>query len=263
MPQEITPTESTEISADSLFAGRLVCLQHKRGYRFSVDAILLAHFITPRPGEKILDLGAGCGVISLILKYRQPQAVITALELQPKLAALIRRNIEANGFHEGFSVIEGDCRRIREYVAAGNFDRVLCNPPYRKRNSGRVNPGREEVQARHEMSLDARAVLRACSSALKTRGRVALVYPAARLAGLLAGMKEAGLEPKRLQIVHSYPGSAGRLVLVEGVKGGGEELAILPPFHIYSVQNGAYTREMAALYGSVAEQDRDLRPDGH
>lgn len=263
MPQEITPTESTEISADTLFAGQLVCLQHKNGYRFSVDAVLLANFITPRPGEKILDLCAGCGVISLIIKYRQPEAVLTALELQPKLAALIRRNAEANSFHDGFAVIEGDCRRIREHVAAGSFDRVLCNPPYRKSNTGRLNPGHEEVQARHEVSVDASAVLQACSYALKTRGRVALVYPAARLANLLAGMKSAGLEPKRLQVVHSYPGSSGRLVLVEGVKGGGEELAILPPFYIYTEQNGAYTQDMVDLYGPGVAQSRDLQPDKH
>lgn len=262
MPQAMAPTVSAEISADTLFAGKLVCLQYKSGYRFSVDAVLLAHFISPEPGERILDLGAGCGIISLILRYRQPQAVLTALELQPQLAALIRRNVEANNFQGRFAVVEGDCRRIREYVAAGSFDRVVCNPPYRKMDTGRLNSCREEMLARHEVSVDAGAVLLACNYALKTRGRVALVYPASRAATLLAGMKSAGLEPKRLQVVYSYPGSAGRLVLVEGVKGGGEELAVLPPLSIYTEQHGDYTPEMAALYGSGGEKARAFH-DGH
>lgn len=244
MPDHAAP----ELTADRLFSGKLVCLQHRDGYRFSVDAVLLAHFTRPRAGEKVLDLCAGCGVISLILKYRQPQLALTAFELQPQLAELIRRNARINNFQDSLAVIEGDCNRMREYVAAGSFDRVVCNPPYRKARSGRVNFAGEEALARHELRLDLAAVLGAVSCALKTRGRADLVYPAPRAAGLLAAMKASGLEPKKIQVVYSYPDSEGKLVLVEAVKGGGEELAVLPPFYLYTEPHGAYTPEMAALY---------------
>lgn len=241
-------SKNEDITHDSLFSGRLQCLQYRQGYRFSVDAVLLAHFITPKPGDRILDLCAGCGVVSLILAFRRPTTHLTALEIQPQLAELIRRNIEVNNFEGRIDAIEGDCRQINELVEVGSFEWVVCNPPYRKSDTGRRNPAEEQAVARHEIKVDLAGVIKAVSFALKTRGRAAFVYPALRIAALIAELKNNGFEPKRLQVVHSYPGGEGKLVLLEAIKGGGEELAILPPFYVYKEPDGDYTSEMAALY---------------
>lgn len=236
------------ITQDSLFSGRLQCLQYRQGYRFSIDAVLLSHFITPKPDDRILDLCAGCGVVSLVLAYRWPVISLTALEIQPQLAELVRRNIEINHFKDRIDAIEGDCRQINELVDVGSFEWVVCNPPYRKSDTGRQNPEEEQAIARHEISVDLSGVIKAVCFALKTRGRAVFVYPALRMAALVVELKNNGLEPKRLQVVHSYPGGEGKLVLVEAVKGGGEELAILPPFYIYKEPDGDYTSEMASCY---------------
>ncbi len=236
------------ITADSLFSGRVQCLQHRDGYRFSMDSVLLAHFIEPKAGDHILDLCAGCGVVSLILAYRFPKVRLTALELQPQLAALIRENVSANDYTGRIEVVEGDCRQINELVKPGSFSWVVANPPYRRPETGRLTIGDEQAVARHEISVDLSGVVKAVSFALKTRGRAALVYPAARAAALITELKNERLEPKRLQVVYSYPGGEARLVLVEAVKGGGEELAILPPFYIYQEPDGEYTPGMAKLY---------------
>lgn len=237
-----------QVTEDTLFSGRLHCAQHTDGYRFSVDAVLLAHFIRPRPGDRILDLGAGCGVISLIASYRLPQVSITALELQPQLAALISRNIERNHLHGRISLRQGDLRQVSTLFPPESFDWVVCNPPYGKLATGRQNPAGEQAVCRHEIEAELDDVIRAISYSLKNRGRAALVYPANRAAVLLASLKTAALEPKRLQIIHSYPGGEGKLVLVEAMKNGGEELVILPPFFIYEEPGGKYSREMARLY---------------
>ncbi len=240
-------------SEDTLFDGRLICMQHKRGYRFSIDAVLLAHFIKPRPDSQVLDIGGGCGVISLILAYRYPYVGTTVLELQADLVDLIRKNIERNdaqagGFKERIQVVHGDLRTIDKYLRAGVYDWVVCNPPYRKLESGRVNPASEQAVARHELQADLQAVVAACAYAARTRGRVAVVYPAVRGISLFHEMRNQGLEPKRLQVVYSYPGSEARLLLVEAVKGGGEELTIEPPLYIYQEKDGDYTAEMAVCY---------------
>jgi tRNA1Val (adenine37-N6)-methyltransferase len=240
MPQQITE--------DTLFSGRLHCVQHADGYRFSVDAVLLAHFVRPRPGAHILDLGAGCGVISLILSYRLPQVTITAIERQPQLAALISQNIERNHLQGRISLQQGDMRQMNALFPPETFDWVMCNPPYGKLATGRQNPAAEQAVCRHEIQAELADVARAISYSLKNRGRAALVYPANRAAVLLAALKTASLEPKRLQIVYSYPDSQGKLVLVEAMKNGGEELVILPPFFIYDEPGGKYSREMARLY---------------
>lgn len=238
------------VTHDALFAGRLTCLQHRDGYRFAVDAVLLAHFAAPRPGERVLELCAGNGVVSLVMAYRQPRIAITALELQSQLVGLMRSNIALNHYEERITVVEGDCRSLAGHVPIGTFDRVVMNPPYRKRESGRQNPDDEAARARHELTLTLDEAVAAMAFALKNKGRGVVVYPAERLATLITALKGQRLEPKRLQSIHSYPGEVGRLVLVEVVKNGGEELTVLPPFFVYQAAGGAYTQEMAALYAS-------------
>ncbi len=248
MSKDLAGDES-EISADTLFNGRLVCHQPRRGYRFSVDAVLLANFVRPWAGARVLDLGAGCGVISLIMAWRSPEIVITALELQPFLFELCRSNIERNKLVSRIQGIQGDLRRISSLLKAASFDLVVCNPPYYKVGSGRLNPALEQAVARHEIMADIKQCVKAAVWAVRSHGRAAFIFPARRGAALLDALHAHRLEAKRLQVVYSFPGADGRLLMVEAVKGGGEELQILPPFYIYSAADGRqYTPEMMAFF---------------
>ncbi|HSH13284.1 MAG TPA: methyltransferase, partial [Desulfurivibrionaceae bacterium] len=202
----------------------------------------------PRPDESLLDLGCGCGIIPLILAYRWPHLRLSGLELQPQLANLARSNVADSGFSERISIVEGDLRALNGLFKPGQFQRVVCNPPFYRSAGARHNLDPERRLARHEVAADLAEVVAAASWLLHQGGRVDLVYPAERAAALLAALRGAGLEPKRLQVVHSHPGGVGTLVLVEGLKGGGEELEILPPFFIYREVGGGYAAEMARCY---------------
>lgn len=237
-----------ELTDDTLFEGRLTCRQHRDGYRFSVDAVLLAHFFTPRPAESVLDLGCGCGVIPLILAYRWPGLRLTGLELQPQLAALAGQNVTDNDLAARIVIVEGDLREIAGLFTPGQFQRVVCNPPFYRSEGTRLNLDPERRLARHEVAADLAEVVAAASWLLHKGGRIDLVYPAERAVALLSALRAVGLEPKRLQVVHSYPGSPGKLVLVEALKGGGEELVILPPLNIHREAGGGYSAEMARCY---------------
>ncbi|MHB8149636.1 MAG: tRNA1(Val) (adenine(37)-N6)-methyltransferase [Desulfobulbia bacterium] len=237
-----------ELSEESLFGGTLRCLQPRQGYRFSVDAVLLAHFLTPQPEARILDLGAGCGVVSLILSHRWPTANLVALELQPRLAEVVRRNVAINSLASRVTVLEGDCRRIADLLPPNSFDWVAANPPYHPTASGRHHPETERSQARHEILGGIGEMAQAASFALKSGGRAAFVYPAARVEILLSVLRENGLAPKRLRMVHAYPEAEAGLVLVEAVKDGGEGLEVLPEFCICQGKGGGYAGEMAAMY---------------
>lgn len=242
-------TPRPKVTRDTLFGGPLVCRQHAEGYRFSVDAVLLAHFAQPAAGSKVLELGAGCGVISLILAYRSPSLFISSLELQEQLADLCRANVRDNRLERRIEVINGDFRQISALFSPESFNCVVSNPPYRKIGSGRKNPAGEKAIARHELRAELSDILTAAAFAVKNRGKVVLVYPALRLATLLAGLKDHGLEPKRLQMVHGHTASPARLVLVEAIKNGGEGLDILPPFYIYRAAGGrTFSEAMLALY---------------
>jgi len=233
---------------DTLFNGRIRCVQHRKGYRFSLDAILLGNFISLRADEKILDLGCGSGIVSLILAYRYPSCQITGLEIQADLALLAQKNVAANDWQERIAILQGDLRQIEKQLPAGRYDCLVSNPPYRKTGSGRVNIETEQFLARHEKMADVESVVKAATWSLKNKGRAAFIYPAVRTATVFYEMKKQGLEPKRMQTVYSYPGSPATLVLVEAVKGGGEELEIMAPFYVYQEQEGNYSPEMESCY---------------
>ena len=251
MDSDQTGQEDT-ISCDTLFAGRVHCLQHRSGYRFSVDAILAAHFPPPSSGVTILDLGGGCGVIALICLYRWQQQIasVSCLELQPGLAALASRNMAMNGYADKMEVVQGDLRHILDFFPAESFAQVICNPPFYKKNSGRPCQDQESFIARHQVHCTLTEVVAAAAAVVKNRGKVVFVYPATGLNALLFALHQHHLVPKRLQTIYSYPDTVApaRLILVEAVKNGGEGVQIMAPFYIYEHRLGAYSRGMQRLY---------------
>ena len=134
-------------------------------------------------------------------------------------------------------------------LAAGGFDAAACNPPYRPPRSGRVNPDRERLLARHEVEGGLADFVRAGAYLLRHRGRMCLVYPSERAVELFSVMRQHGLEPRRARFVHSFAGAAATLILAEGVKGARTSLTVLPPLVIYRRED-EYTDEMAGLLGA-------------
>ena len=237
---------------DSLFDGELHCVQHRDGYRFSIDPVLLAHFVRPGKKEKILDLGAGCGVIGLILLYRFSSSItyLTAFELQTGLALLARENCEANQFQRQMEVVEGDLRNIKQFVQPGSFSSVVCNPPFYTAGSGRKSHNKEAEIARHQVSCSLTEIMSAAAISVKNRGKVYLVYPAVALGSLLTELEKNHLTVKRLQLVYSYPDPSmnARLLLIEAVKNGGDGMDVLAPFYIYNEKEGPYSEAMQQFY---------------
>ncbi len=212
---------------DDFLDGRLRLIQPARGYRFSIDAVLLAQFVTVKPGEVVVDLGAGCGIISLLLLLEKPVAYAIALEIQRNLADQAVRNAALNGVTDRMGVLLADLRQVplRKPVA----DVVVCNPPFRRPGSGRVNPDFQRAIARHEIMASLNDILSAASAVLKPKGRLALIYPAGRLVDLLVRMRAFDVEPKRMQVVYPSLEEESKLVLVEGSRGGKGGVKILPP----------------------------------
>ncbi len=236
-------------SNDSLFNGRLICRQFRQGYRFSVDAVLAAHFLKPRHRDTLLDLGCGSGIIALILAYRHPGVRVAGIEVQIELAALAGRNVLDNNLADRVRIMHGDLRRMEEFIPAESFDGVVCNPPYGQPGRGRISPNGQRARARHEIDTGLDDILRAASFSVRNRGSVGVVYPARRAAALIAALKGRLLEPKRLQPVYSYPGSPeATLVLVEAVKNGGEEVRVQAPFYIYRERGGPFSDALLKLY---------------
>lgn len=212
---------------DCFMDGRLKLIQSKDGYRFSIDAILLAEFVTIRQGDVVVDLGTGCGVIPLILLLTKLVGYAFGLEIQEELAGQAARNILLNGFDDKMRVVLGDIKNPP--IAEESADVVICNPPYRQVKSGRINPDPRRAIARHEIMASIDDILRAARSVLRKKGRFSLIYSSVRLADILARMRRFNLEPKKIQIIYPDLNSGAKLVLVEAILGGRPGLKISPP----------------------------------
>ncbi|MDD5723189.1 MAG: tRNA1(Val) (adenine(37)-N6)-methyltransferase [Syntrophales bacterium] len=235
-------------TVDEFFRGRLRVLQKEKGYRFSVDSMLLADFVALRRGDHVVDLGTGSGIIALVLAFRFPEASIAEVEIQKDLADMAGRSIALNGLEDRIKVYPGDVKNIRNLFGPQSFNAAVFNPPYRRLNSGKINPDNERAVARHEIKGTVDDFLTSARYLLKDSGRVYVVYPAARSVQLIARMRGNDIEPKRLRIVHTNGTSGGVFVLAEGVKGAGEELEILPPLFIYG-DDGRYSDEVDRILG--------------
>jgi tRNA1Val (adenine37-N6)-methyltransferase len=231
---------------DALFGGELRLYQKKRGYRFSLDAILLADFATIRPGNKVIDLGTGNGVVPLILAYRYPSISVTGLEIQRQMADRAARSIQLNGYEDRIVIKHMDIASTAKRFKAESFDSVVCNPPYRQASSGRLSPSSERQIARHELKASLADFVRAAAFLLKNKGCFACIQLADRTVDLVSAMRSAGLEPKRLRAVHPFSDAKASMVLVEGVKSGRNGVDILPPLVIYDSAK-IYSAELNAI----------------
>ena len=236
----------SEPTPDSFFNGRLCVRQPRDGYRFSIDAVLLAHLAAPRVRDRIVDLGAGCGIVSLILACRHPDVRIWGVELQPALAGLAQENVSRNRLGDRIQIAEADLRTLGPEYAGGPVDMVVTNPPYRRCRSGRINPDPQKAVARHEIEARLSDVVFACRRLLKRAGRLSIIYPAERATDLLVKMRQVQIEPKRMVTIHSRRDAEAKLIFVEGVHGAGPGLKIGPPLAICG-QDGNYSPRVRAM----------------
>ena len=249
-----------EVTLDSIKAVRL--FQSRKGYRFSIDALLLEDFISTKQHSRGVELGTGSGVISLLLAKRLRNIKIFAVEIQKSLARCAMRNVKLNKLDSKVEVLCEDIKNFRKVFPSGKFDFVFSNPPFRKAKSGRLSIDKERAVARHEINITLHGLVSAASYLLKNKGKFYLIYHPFRLVELMGLLKGAGLEPKRMRFVYSRrvesclpagrsptrTGEEAKMVLIEAVKGSGTWLKIEPPFYIYE-KGSEYTAQMKRVYG--------------
>jgi tRNA1(Val) A37 N6-methylase TrmN6 len=236
-----------EETLDSIGGDEVQVVQRREGYRFSVDAMLLADF-AGRPKGRLVDLGTGCGIIPLLLAARSSSPELIGVELQEALYRIALRNVTLNGFDHRVRIVQSDFRHLKGLFPSDGFDLVLSNPPYVAVGAGNVNPTLERAVARHELTCTPPQLAAAARFLLRDGGSFKLIFPSQRLVDLLAALTGEGLEPKRMRLVHPVEFRPAKLVLVEAIKGGGADLETLPPLVLHE-PSGTYTAEALEILG--------------
>lgn len=227
---------------DSFYRGRILVLQKKKGYRFSVDAPLLADFIQTKHTDEILELGAGNGIISLLLSIK-PFKYITAVEIQESLADIARRNVKLNKLEEKVSIVREDLRR---YQPGKKFDVVFSNPPYLKKGEGHLSSSEEKSIAKHELKCNIFDILKKTGELLKSEGKAYFVFLVKRKEDFLQAVERNQLKVKYIRFVSPRQDSHANFFLIECDFSSKKDV-ILPPFILYD-DEGNYTLEAEKIF---------------
>ncbi|MCK9274768.1 MAG: methyltransferase [Syntrophales bacterium] len=237
-------------SLDYFMGGKLAVLQKKKGYRFSLDSILLASFSYLGFRDHAVELGAGSGIISMILALRDKPENITGIDIQESQVQMAERSAHLNGLESRVRFLCADIRKIRSYLEPESFTAVVCNPPYRKIRTGKINPDRQKAEARHELNGGVSDFMEATRYLLKEKGHLFVIFPAQRSVTLLSSMRKCCIEPKRIRFVYSDKKSPAEFILAEGRKGGGEEAKIDQPLVVYD-ERGSYSEELKDIFAGL------------
>lgn len=220
---------SADETLDPLFNGKLQIIQKRKGYRFSVDPILLSQFVRIRRNERVIDLGTGCAILPLLLSRIANARSFVGVEIQKPLIECAEKNVALNHLEDRISILKQDFRELRRIFPPGSFDVVISNPPYRKYRAGRINPSTEKAIARHEVKGKLEDLISIASYLVPPKGRCYLIFPAPRTVDLFVALRNGKLEPKRIQLVYPRTGEGAKFILTESLKASGVELKIMPP----------------------------------
>ncbi len=221
-----------EYTLDEVLGGRLRFFQRKKGYRFSIDSLILGNFVGLNPKEKALEIGSGCGVVSIMVGTRHPDSLILGIEVQGELYRLSKINRIINGTDNVF-FINSDVRDSKLIFSPGSFDAIFLNPPYREVRGGRTPPDAEKLLAKHQILLAPHEISKVASYLLKNRGKLYIIYEPRRMLDLIHELSERSINPSFMVPIFSENRWEADIVFLEAEKGTKRELKVVGPFSLY------------------------------
>ena len=191
-------------------------------FPLSTDSVVLAHFARLPKKATVLDLGAGCGTLGLLLCARDTGCHVTGIELDPAAHSAALENIQRNCLQSRMNSICTDLRQLNQQFPAGSFSVCISNPPYFSSGfASRVTP-----MARQTDHCSTEDLFRSAGHALKYGGDFFLVHKPENLAHLITCGAARGMEAKRLLLLHHTPNRPVNLIALQFRKGGKPGLQI-------------------------------------
>lgn len=230
---------------DDLQYKGLRLIQNPEYFCFGTDAVLLSGFVNLKNGDRVVDFGTGTGVIAILLAGQQKASEIIGIEIQKKVADMARRSVLLNRLEYVVRIVEGRIQEAKSLV--GQATVVVCNPPYEKPETGKLNENSTHKYSRHEELCSFEEIVVSAAQILGTRGKFYVINRPERLAEMIYTLKSHRLEPKRIQFVYGAPGKDTKLVLMEALKEAKEGVKVLKPLYIYD-EHHQYTKEVLKMY---------------
>ena len=233
---------------DDLEYKGLKLIQNKDGFCFGVDSVLLSDYAKRiKKNSKVIDIGTGTGIISILLCKKTELSKIYGIEIQPDVAEMASRSAKLNDFQDKFEVINTNIKDVLDVLEPHKYDAIVTNPPYKKVNTGVKSIDKKQLISRHEVECTLEDIIEKSSKLLKDLGEFYMVHRAERLVDIMCLLRKYKLEPKNIRFVHSRADEKPSLILVRAVRSAKEFLKIDKPLVIYK-ENGEYTDEILEIY---------------
>ncbi len=233
---------------DDLGIKNLKIIQNKKWFCFGIDSVLLANFAKNiKKDSYVLDLGTGSGIMPTLLCGKAELKKVVGIEIQKDVCDMAKRSIELNKINEKFEIICDSILNLNKYFEKQTFDVVITNPPYKKKNTGIINPDEPKMIARHEITANLEDFIRVAKDMLKDKGEFYMVHRPERLVDIFELMRKYKIEPKEIRFIFSNKNEEPKMVMIKGVKNAKSFLKIYPNLYIYE-EDGKYTEEIKNIY---------------
>ena len=233
---------------DDLEYKELKIIQNKDGFCFGIDAVLLSDFAKNiKAHSRVIVLGTGTGIISILLCGKTKLEKVIGVEVQEEVSDMARRSSKLNGLEDKFEIINKNILELNQVFENNSFDVVVTNPPYKKQNTGIINDDERKLISRHEILANLKDFIYVSSKILKDRGEFYMVHRPERMVDIFSIMREYKIEPKEVRLVFSNEKNPPKMVLIKGVKNGGEYLKFRENLYIYN-EDGSYNDEILQIY---------------
>lgn len=241
---EITKNERI----DDLGIKNLKIIQNKEYFCFGIDSVLLANFAKNiKKDSYVLDLGTGSGIIPTLLCGKTNLKKAIGIEIQKDVCDMANQSIKLNKLNEKFEIICDSILNSNNYFEKQTFDVVITNPPYKKKNTGIINPDEPKMIARHEITANLEDFIRVAKDLLKDKGEFYMVHRPERLVDIFELMRKYKIEPKEIRFIFSKKNEEPKMVMIKGIKKANSFLKVHPNLYIYE-ENGEYTQEIKNIY---------------
>ena len=233
---------------DDLEFKGLKIIQNKKGFCFGIDSVLLSDFAKNiKKNANVLDLGAGTGIISILLCGKTNLKNIIGIEIQKEVADMAQRSIELNKLENRAKILNEDIRNISKIFPANSFDAIVTNPPYKKENTGLTSKDKTQLISRHEVMCTIEDIAKNSSKLLNSNCSIYMVHRPDRIIDIIETFRKYNLEPKIIRYVYPNINKEPNLVLIKATKCGKGFLKTEKPLIVYN-EDGSYTDEILKIY---------------
>ncbi len=233
---------------DDLQYKGLKIIQNKDGFCFGIDSILLSDFAKNlKNNSKVLDLGTGTGIISILLCEKSKLNKIIGVEVQEEVFDMAKRSVILNSLQDKMEVINKNILELQEIYENNSFDVIVTNPPYKKKSTGIINQNEKKLISRHETTASLEDFISVSKNLLKDKGEFYMVHRPDRLADIFYLMRKYKIEPKILKFVYPNTMKSANLILIKGIKNANPFLKMEENLYIYN-ESGQYTDEIKQIY---------------